>query len=96
MKNIGIIVNNKKDPDFKYFKYLIKLLLDNGFTPIVTKEYRSVLPDEKVVKSTPDEMFKSSSLVITLGGDGTLLNIAILLSLIEPILIKYLKYLMVN
>lgn len=76
MKNIGIIVNNKKDPDFKYFKYLINLLLDNDYIPIVTKEYRSVLPDEKVLKATPDEMFKNSSLVITLGGDGTLLNIA--------------------
>ena len=76
MNNIGIIVNSKKDPDFKYFKYLANLLYDSGFRPIIAKEYRNVLPEDKFVKATIEEMFKSASLVITLGGDGTLLNIA--------------------
>ncbi len=76
MKKIGIIVNNKKDKDFKYLKYLTKLLCDSGYTPVVTNEYRSVLPEKNYIKTSLEDMFKTVSLVITLGGDGTLLNIA--------------------
>ena len=76
MKNIGIIVNNKKDPDFKYFKYVAELLLNSGYQPVVSFEYRNILSDKSVVKTSLEEMFKISHMVITLGGDGTLLNIA--------------------
>ena len=76
MNYIGIIVNNKKDVNYTYLKRLSSLLVDSGFTPVVLKEYRSVLPDKRFIKASLEEMFKMSSLVITLGGDGTLLNIA--------------------
>jgi len=76
MKNIGLIVNNKKDAEFKYFKLAAKLLHDSGFTPVVSYEYRSVLPEKEYIKTNLEEMFKMSHIVITLGGDGTLLNIA--------------------
>ncbi len=76
MKKIGIVVNSRKDPDFKHSKELCELLLQNGFTPIVPHELKAVLPDKDYIKATLEEMFAISSLVITLGGDGTLLNIA--------------------
>lgn len=76
MKNIGIIVNNKKDPEFKNLKYLTELLFEAGFQPVVSFEYKNILPDKKFFKTSLEEMFKISYMVITLGGDGTLLNIA--------------------
>jgi NAD+ kinase len=76
MEYIGIIVNNKKDTDFVHFKKLAKILHESGFAPIVTRDYRNVLPENYVSKATLDEMFRKASVVISLGGDGTLLNIA--------------------
>lgn len=76
MKNIGVIVNNKKDQGFKYFKFLVKLLYDAGYSPIVSNEYRNIFPETYCYKTTLEEMFKMSGMVITLGGDGTFLNIA--------------------
>lgn len=76
MKNIGIIVNNKKDPKFKSFKYTAKLIHDIGFIPVVSKEYSGLFPEKDYIKTTLEDMFKISSMVITLGGDGTFLNVA--------------------
>lgn len=76
MKKIGIILNNRKDPDFKYLKKLVEVLNARGYVPAVTGEYKNTLPANSYVKTTLEEMFRTSSLVITLGGDGTLLNIA--------------------
>lgn len=76
MKRIGIIVNSKKDSEFKNLRYLSELLINNGFTPVVTREFRTILFDNRCIKTTLEEMFRTSSLVITLGGDGTLLNVA--------------------
>lgn len=75
-KYIGIILNNKKDKDFIYFKKVANILFDNGFIPVVTKEYRAVLPEDKFLKLTSDELFQKVSIVISLGGDGTMLNLA--------------------
>lgn len=76
MKKIGIIVNNKKDSNFRHLKLLVSILLEAGFTPLVTRDYRTILPDPMCEKVTLEEMFRQAKLVITLGGDGTLLNIA--------------------
>ena len=76
MKKIGIIVNNRKDPDYKYLRSLVDILIDRNYTPVLSGEYRSVFPSSKCIKTTLEEMFKMSSVVVTLGGDGTLLNIA--------------------
>lgn len=76
MKYVGLILNNKKDRDFVYFKKIAELLHNNGFIPVVTKEYRNVLPDDRFVKVSSDELFQKVSIVISLGGDGTLLNLA--------------------
>lgn len=76
MKNIGIIVNNKKDPKFKNFKYVAQLVRNSGFTPVVSKDYTGLFQDKGYIKTTLEEMFEISSMVIILGGDGTFLNVA--------------------
>ena len=76
MKYIGIIVNNKKDPKFKHFKYVCELISKAGYSPVVSSEYAGLFPDEQVLKTTLEDMFKRASMVITLGGDGTFLNVA--------------------
>lgn len=76
MKNIGIIVNNKKDPKFKNFKYVTQLVKNSGFTPVVSKDYIGLFRDKEYIKTTLEEMFEISSLIIILGGDGTFLNVA--------------------
>lgn len=76
MKNIGIIVNNKKDPKFKNFKYVAQLVRNSGFTPVVSKDYTGLFQDKGYIKTTLEEMFEISSMIIILGGDGTFLNVA--------------------
>lgn len=76
MKKIGIIVNSRKDPDYIYFKKLCDVLISSGFMPVISCEIKMSFEEGKYVKTTIEEIFKISSLVITLGGDGTLLNIA--------------------
>jgi NAD+ kinase len=76
MKNIGIIVNNKKDPKFKNFRYVARIIKDSGFCPFVSSEYSSIFPESDYVKTTLEDMFKKCSMVIALGGDGTFLNVA--------------------
>ncbi len=76
MKNIGIIVNNKKDYKFKYFKRVSEIVYNSGFCPVLTKEYSNIFKDSNYVFTTVEEMFKTCSMVITLGGDGTFLNVA--------------------
>ncbi len=76
MKKIGIVVNARKDPGFEYLKKLCDILAQNGFTPVIPIELKILFADKDYIKTTLEEMFSISSLVITLGGDGTLLNIA--------------------
>ena len=68
MKNIGIIVNNKKDPKFKNFRYVARIIKDSGFCPFVSSEYSSIFPESDYVKTTLEDMFKKCSMVIALGG----------------------------
>ena len=76
MKNIGIIVNNKKDTKFKNFKHVVDLVHSCGFCPVVSKEYIGIFPEKKYIKTTLENMFSICTMVITLGGDGTFLNVA--------------------
>jgi len=76
MKKIGIIVNNKKDPKFTQLKYVAQLVLKSGFQTVVTKDYAGIFPENEYIKTTLEDMFKISYMVITLGGDGTFLNVA--------------------
>ncbi len=76
MKKIGIIVNKRKDADLKYLKKLCEILIDRGYTPVLENEFKNTFPSKIYIKTTLEEMFEISSVVITLGGDGTLLNVA--------------------
>ncbi len=76
MNKIGIIVNSRKDPDYIYLKKLCKVLFNSGFTPVISCEIKISFDEGECIRTTLEEIFKVSSLVITLGGDGTLLNIA--------------------
>lgn len=76
MKKIGIIVNSRKDTDNIYLKKIVGLLGDNDFEIFLTHEFKNVVNQSNIKITTLEDMFKQISVVITLGGDGTLLNIA--------------------
>lgn len=76
MKNIGIIVNNRKDGDYIYLKQIVSNLINEQFRPVLTLELKNVFSSEDCTYTTLEQMFKTSSVVIILGGDGTFLNVA--------------------
>ena len=59
MKNIGLVVNQTKDTNLKYTKLLIEKINNSGMNV-------EILKDEK--------MAKKLDLIISIGGDGTLLK----------------------
>lgn len=72
MNKIGIIVNPAKDPGLVYLKRVIALLEAAGFTYAVSCcNYET---DEQYNFCSPEECFRDAQLVLTLGGDGTLLR----------------------
>ncbi len=74
MSKIGIIVNPDKDHGLVYLKQIIRLLEENKFTYAV-----SCCDTETTVDfafCSPEECFADAQLVLTLGGDGTLLKAA--------------------
>ncbi len=74
MNKIGIIVNPEKDQGLHNLRQLIELLKRNHYECAVSCcNYPS---NEDFDFCTPEECFANSSLVLTLGGDGTLLRAA--------------------
>lgn len=72
MNKIGIVVNPEKDPDLKYLKYLLNLLKKHSYDVAVScGNYPS---DQKFEFRSMEECFDGAMLVLTLGGDGTLLR----------------------
>ncbi|VAW95946.1 NAD kinase [hydrothermal vent metagenome] len=53
---------------------LYHFLIKRGCEVVIDKETASTLKDQTVITATLDEIGNSSDLVITVGGDGTLLN----------------------
>lgn len=74
MNKIGIIVHPEKDRELKYLKKITALLRDNDF------KYAVACCDTDVKVDYPfctlEECFEDALLVLTLGGDGTLLKAA--------------------
>ena len=74
MDKIGIIVNPEKDPGLLNLKQLIRLLDENKFEYAVS--YGNYHCDDISEFVSIEECFEGASLVLTLGGDGTLLRAA--------------------
>ena len=72
MKTIGLIVNRQKDHNLYYYKKTVSLLNENGFSVITNEPFGDDLT--KVI--TGENFFSSSDAIVTLGGDGTILEIA--------------------
>ncbi len=74
MNKIGIIVNPEKDPELNCLNQVLDLLNETDYTYSVSCcNYK---PDIPFDFSSPEECFSDASLVLTLGGDGTLLRAA--------------------
>ena len=76
MKNIGLKINIKTDKDFKISNKVINLLLNNNFNVILNDYLKTNFASENVVIVDDDEFYKKSDVIVTLGGDGTLLRAA--------------------
>lgn len=76
MDKIGIIVNPNKDVGLCHLKTVVSLLEKNGFQCIVScGDYKNPAADAFCDAET---CFKDARLVLTLGGDGTILRVATL------------------
>ena len=72
--NILLVVNEKKDPEYKLANHVIEYIADRA----------SVYMEEKCRKNAPkgaiyvslDNMYDNIQLVLVLGGDGTMLSVA--------------------
>ena len=74
MKNFCIITNNNKDKDYVLSKKIEGFITEKGGTCFISEN--SDLTDEKYNYTNPDKMPENLECVITIGGDGTLLQAA--------------------
>lgn len=74
MKNFCIITNNKKDKDYVLTKKIEKYILENGGSCCIKE--RPETEEGKYNYTNPDSMPEDLQCVITVGGDGTLLQAA--------------------
>ncbi len=75
MKTIGLVINKHKDKDFAYTKKVIALLKKNNFELYLHSSISKA--DVLDVPVLNDNLFfKSCDALLTLGGDGTLLQVA--------------------
>lgn len=75
MTNVGIYVNMTKDKNLEITKSIVVWLEENNCKVILAKTTAHQLGRVELGHSL-EEMFKKSSFVIVLGGDGTLLGVA--------------------
>ena len=75
MKNIGFVVNLERDVDGKYLKEVTDWLLAYGLSPIIGHK-ESKFIDNKSRVAEGDELYKLSDLIVSLGGDGTMIGAA--------------------
>lgn len=73
MKTIGLIINDEKDCRFEYTHETIGLLQKNGFDVLLQRRL-DTCPTLPVIDS--DDFFMRCDALVTLGGDGTILQIA--------------------
>lgn len=74
MIRVGIITNLQKDINAVKTLEIVNYLLENNIEPILPKEIYSII--ELGTIADYDYLFQESNLVMVIGGDGTLLNVA--------------------
>lgn len=75
MKQIGIFPNTEKDKDFIITKRIIAYLLKQGCVPMIPKAVAPLCGYEEYAVED-SVLFGESDLLISLGGDGTLLGVS--------------------
>lgn len=73
-KSIGLFVNRKKDKELEITKKLVDSILKYGMKPLLPRPISQDLGFSGGY--TEEDMMDKSSFLISLGGDGTLLNMA--------------------
>ncbi len=82
MKRIGLFENSTKPDAFKYAELTAKLLIEKGAECCASAELLSCFPVDlaaKVKQLQPQEFDKFADIVISFGGDGTMLSASRLL-----------------
>lgn len=75
MGKIGIFTNESKDKNMEITKLLISKLQDRGAF-VMLPEKKAELAGRQDLGISEEEFFKRADIVVSLGGDGTFLNVA--------------------
>ncbi len=79
MKKVGLFENSTKPEAYKYAEISARILLNNGAECCASEELLSHFPDElssKIKQLNAFEFDKFADIVISFGGDGTMLSAA--------------------
>ena len=74
MKKVAILPNVQKDKGLETTKRLVNYLLDKGCEPQLSQEVAELAEMPQLARAE-EELYRHSDLLISLGGDGTLLGI---------------------
>ena len=74
MKKVAILPNVQKDKGLETTKRLVNYLLDKGCEPQLSQEVAELAEMPQFARAE-EELYRHSDLLISLGGDGTLLGI---------------------
>ncbi|NLJ16921.1 MAG: NAD(+)/NADH kinase [Clostridiales bacterium] len=72
--NILICVNPDKEKSRYAISHVCRMLNHYGITPLMPYENKDICSTEKVVCDSFDKLIKTSDMLITIGGDGTILR----------------------
>lgn len=75
MKKIGIFVNRERDPQLSAAINAATALIKRGATVLFDEAYKAEILDIDAAFVSHEEMMQASDLIITLGGDGTILKV---------------------
>lgn len=74
--NIGIVINNSKPKAVEYSEKVINKLLKNNVTPVLTSDSTIHSSEKVIIVKDIKELAKISDIIITIGGDGTIIHTA--------------------
>ena len=78
MKTVALCPNPKRDSELKYTQEAQKILQENGFSCILTYPFETDAPTDGLgIPFVPlEDAVEQADLLVTLGGDGTILRVA--------------------